>query len=109
MNLKPGAKRRLACEKAVYNKFKNFVEVNDACIDYIKKKGLDISFSSNYIKNYIAAQSNMSMKRLNILCEVLGVTNYSQIDEIFTAPDVRGIGLDWVGERGTRVKDYDMR
>jgi hypothetical protein len=48
------------------------------------------------------------MKRLKILAELLGVTNYQELDEVFTAPKRRGEGEYWLGENGNRVKDVDM-
>ena len=108
LGLKPGQKRRLAAEQAIYKRFNNFRECNDACIDYCKKKGLDLTFNTVTIQQYVGCQTNLSLKRLKVLAAVLGVTNYPEMDEIFVAPKHRGEGDYWIGENGNKIKDVDM-
>lgn len=109
MQLKPGQRRRLAAEQAIYKKFSNFREANEACIRYANSHGMeDVTFNTVSIQQYIGCQTNLSLKRLKILASVLGVTNYAEMDEIFVAPKHRGEGLYWEGENGTKVKDIDL-
>ena len=107
--LKPEQKRRLAAEQAIYTKFNNFRDCADACNVLAAKKEVDITFNRLSIQHYVGCQTNLSMKRLKILAELLGVTNYQEMDEVFTAPRHRGEGEYWLGENGNRVKDLDMR
>ena len=107
--LKPEQKRRLAAEQAIYRKgFNNFREVADACNIQAKKAESNATFNRLCIQQYVGCHTNLSMKRLKILAELLGVTNYQELDEVFTAPRRRGEGEYWLGENGNRVKDIDM-
>lgn len=108
INLKPEQKRRFAAEQAIYRKFNNFRECADACQSYADKMKLGITFNRLSIQQYVGCQTNLSMKRLKILADVLGVTNYRELDEVFTAPRHRGEGDYWIGENGNRVKDIDI-
>lgn len=108
MGLKPKQKRRLAAEQAIYNKFENFKECNDACIRYCQMKGLDVTFNQVTIQQYIGCQTNLSLKRLKVLAAVLSITNYPELDEIFEAPEHRGEGLNWVGENGNKIADINI-
>lgn len=108
MTLKPSQKRRLACEQAIYRRFNNMEECIQACRRYADAHNLDIGFSKHSVRQYVGAYTNFSMKRLTVLAAVLGVTNLIEIDEVFTAPKYRGEGLEWIGERGHRVKDFDL-
>ena len=108
MGLKPGQKRRLAAEQAIYNKFPNFKECNNACKRYCRMKGLEVTFNDMTIQQYISCQTNMSLRRLKVLAAVLNITNYPELDEVFVAPEHRGEGLFWIGENGNRIKDVDI-
>lgn len=109
ITLKPQQKRRLAAEQAIYRKgFNNFAEVADACNLHAKKMELNVTFNRLAIQQYVGCQTNLSMKRLKVLAELLGVTNYQELDETFVAPCRRGHGEYWLGENGNRVKDLDM-
>jgi hypothetical protein len=109
MSLKPLQKRRLAAEQAIYKKgYKNFTEVADACNIHAKKMNSTVTFNRLAIQQYVGCQTNLSMKRLKVLAELLGITNYQELDEIFTAPRRRGEGEYWYGENGNKVKDIDM-
>lgn len=107
--LKPKQKRRLAAEQAIYKKFGNFRDCNDACIRYANSHGMeDVTFNTVSIQQYVGVQTNLSLKRMKILAAVLGITNYAEMDEVFVAPAHRGEGLYWEGENGTKVKDIDL-
>lgn len=108
MGLKPGQKRRLAAEQAIYNKFPSMAACNDACIKYCEKRCLDATFNKVTVQQYVGCQTNLSVKRLKILAEVLGVTNFLELDEIFIAPKHRGEGDYWVGDQGNRVPDIKL-
>ena len=109
MSLKPEQKRRLAAEQAIYRRgFNNFREVADECNIHAKRVESNATFNRLAIQQYVGCQTNLSMKRLKILAEVLGITNYQELDEVFTAPRRRGEGEYWLGENGNRVKDIDM-
>ena len=108
LSLKPEQKRRLAAEQAIYRKFNNFRECADACNLHAKKVESNATFNRLCIQQYVGVQTNLSMKRLKILAELLGVTNYQELDEVFTAPKRRGEGEYWLGENGNRVRDLDM-
>lgn len=108
MGLKPKQKRRLAAEQAIYNKFNNFRECNDACVRYCQMKCLDVTFHQVAIQQYIGCQTNLSLKRLKVLAAVLGVSNYPELDEIFVAPEHRGEGLPWIGENGNKIADISI-
>ena len=108
ITLKPGQKRRLAAEQAIYQKFPNFRDCADACQVLASKLDTNITFNRLAIQHYVGCQTNLSIKRLKILAEVLGVTNYKELDEIFTAPRHRGEGEYWLGEDGNRIRDIDM-
>lgn len=109
MSLKPNQRRRLAAEQAIYRKFNSLQECNKACNDYCLKKGLlDITFNERVITQYVCAAANLSLKRLKVLAAVLNVTNYPELDEIYTAPRHRGEGDFWVGENGNKVQDINI-
>lgn len=108
VTLKPCQKRRLVAELTIYGMFDTFKECVDACNELAKSKGSTITFNKLSIQQYIGCQTNFSMKRLNILAELLNVTNYRNIDEVFVAPEHRGIGKDWIGDNGNTVRDMDM-
>lgn len=109
MSLKPEQKRRLGAEQAIYRKFNNFRDCADACNVLAEKKGVDITFNRLSIQQFVGCQTNLSMKRLTILAELLGITNYRELNEIFVAPRNRGCGDWWLSEdSGNRVKDIDM-
>jgi hypothetical protein len=108
MGMKPEQKRRLAAEQAIYRKFDNFRECADACQALADKKETGITFNRLAIQQYVGCQTNLSMRRLKILTEVLGVSNWTELDEIFVAPKHRGEGLYWLGENGNRIRDIDM-
>lgn len=107
-SLKPGQKRRLAAEQAIYNKFNNFRECCDACQQYSDKKALGVTFNERTIQQYVGCVTNLSLKRLKILAAVLNITNYPELDEIFVAPSHRGSGLYWEGELGNKIKDLEI-
>lgn len=109
MNLKPEERRRLICEQAVYRRFDSMKECSDACQDYVDKHGINMTFHRDTIRQYVACYSNLSVKRLKIVSEVLHVPDLKELDEVFIAPKHRGEGLDWIGVSGTRVKDIDIR
>lgn len=101
-------KRRLIAEQALMLKgFKTFRECSKACEALARSKGLDLTFSPNTIQHYITCHCNLSVKRLSILAELVGVKNIMALDERFTPPRVRGVGDYWVGDNGSRVKDID--
>lgn len=109
LTLKPCQKRRLGCEAAIYRKgFNNFREVSEACNIHAKKCESDVTFNRHCIQQYVGTQTNLSMRRLKILAEVLGVSNLRELDEVFVAPKYRGEGQYWLGEEGNRIKDLDM-
>jgi hypothetical protein len=109
MGLRPGQKRRLAAEQAIYRRFENFKACNDECIRYCKMHGLeDVTFNKMTVQQYVGCQTNMSLKRLKVLAAVLGITNYPELDEVFEAPEHRGEGLFWIGENGNKIKDIDI-
>jgi hypothetical protein len=109
MTLKPCQKRRLAAEQAIYRRgFNNFREVADACNEFAKKCESSVTFNRLAVQQYVGCQTNLSMKRLKLLAEMLGITNYQELDEIFTAPVRRGCGEYWLGESGNKIKDLDM-
>lgn len=109
ITLKPEQRRRLACEQAIYSKgFSNFRDCADHCNVLAKKKGLNITFNRLCIQQYVGCHTNLSMARLKVLAELLGVTNYSELDEVFVAPKIRGQGLPWISENGNIVMDLDM-
>lgn len=107
--MRPGQKRRLAAEQAIYKKFPSMEACIRACRKYSEDRNLGVGFCQNSVRQYVACTVNFSMKRLTVLCDVLGVVNPIEIDEIFTAPEHRGVGLEWIGERGNKVKDFDAR
>lgn len=107
--LKPNQKRRLAAEQAIYKRgFSNLIECAQACDEHAKKMELDITFNKHAIQQYVSVRCDLSIKRLKVLAELLGVTNYRELDEVFTAPARRGEGQYWLGDNGSRVKDIDM-
>jgi len=108
MTLKPEQKRRLGAEQAIYRKFPSMKECARECEKLAMKTDSKATFNERCIQQYVGVQTNLSMKRLKILAELLGVTNYSELDEVFTAPRRRGEGEWWLGENGNRVKDIDM-
>lgn len=103
--MKPSEKRRLGAEQAVFRKFKSFAQCCKACDIYSRKLNLDVQWQAQTIARYVNATTNLSTKRLHVLQTILGVKDTKEIDEIYTAPQVRGEGLDWVGEFGTKVPD----
>lgn len=103
--LVPGQKRRLAAEQAIYNRFANFKQCNEACNAYCKARMIDISFNPMSVHQYVGCKTNFSMPRLKILAAVLGINDLIQLDEIFVAPNHRGEGLPWIGENGRKVPD----
>lgn len=109
ITLKPEQKRRLAAEQAIYAKgFNSFAECAEACEKLAQKINPDATFSRLSIQKYVGCQTNLSVRRLEILAEVLGITNYRELNEIFTAPKHRACGEWWTGDNGNRVKDIDM-
>ena len=107
--LKSEQKRRLAAEQAIYRKgYANFKSVTEDCIRYCEKHKLDVTFNTLAVQQFIGCQTNLSMKRLEILCKVLDITNYAEFAEIYTAPKRRGEGGLWVGTNGNTVKDIDL-
>lgn len=108
-SLKPGQRRRLAAEQAIYRKnYDNFRQVSEDCAKLCLKKGADTTFNTLAIQQYIGCQTNLSITRLEILCEVLGITNYKEFNEIYVAPRHRGEGDLWIGTNGNTVKDIDL-
>ena len=80
----------------------------DACNAYARENGYDVHFNRLSIQQYVGCQTNLSMKRLKILADLLRITNYKELNEVFVAPKVRGAGLWWIGEDGHRVQDLDL-
>lgn len=100
--------RRLAAEQAIRMAgFETFKDCGDACEKLARSKGLDVTFNSLAIQHYVTCNTNLSVKRMNILGELLNIDNFRQLDERFNPPVPRGVGKYWEGEHGTRVKDYD--
>jgi hypothetical protein len=106
--MRPQQKRRLGAEQAIYRKFPNFRECARACEEHAKKTDIKATFNERCIQQYVGCQTNLSIRRLRILAELLGVTNFNELEEIFTAPKYRGEGLWWDGDQGNRVRDLDM-
>lgn len=104
----PCEKRRLGCEAAVLRKFKTMADCTRACIKYSDDNDLGITFVADAVSRYIKGNTNFSSKRLHVLATILGVTNYREIDEIYTAPEHRGFGYPWQGEFGSTCKDIDF-
>ena len=107
-SLKPLQKRRLAAEQAIYRKYNNFRECADACQKYCNAKGLKIGWNRLSIQQFVGCQTNLSMKRLAVLADMLGITDYKHFSEVFTAPKHRGEGEYWMGEHGNRVRDLEI-
>lgn len=106
--MKPKERRRLGAEQAILRRFKTFTDCNNACIEYARRHNIDTSFNDGSVARYVSAYVNFSVKRLSILASILGVTNYKELDEIFTAPEHRGVGYEWVGEFGNKAKDIKI-
>lgn len=108
-SLKPATKRRLVAEKIIYDKgYKSLNEVYIDCLKYCADNQLDITFNKLAIQQFIAAQTNFSIKRLEVLCKILDVKDYSRFTEVFTAPKNRGKGELWIGTSGNTIKDLDL-
>lgn len=107
-SLRPGQRRRLAAEQAIYKRFNTFAACADACNAYARENGYDVHFNRLSIQQYVGCQTNLSMKRLKVLADLLRITNYKELNEVFVAPKVRGAGLWWIGEDGHRVQDLDL-
>lgn len=103
--MQPGEKRRLGAEQAILRKFNTFKEANDACIRYANKYNMDVTFMDNSVARYVSAQTNFSVTRLSILASITHVNNYRELDEVYIAPSVRGVGQNWKGNYGSTAKD----
>lgn len=108
LTLKSCQKRRLAAEQAIYMRYNSFADCAKACQELSDKKALGVTFNTLSIQQYVGCQTNLSMKRLKILAELLNITNYAEMDDVYVAPLRRGFGDYWVSARGNKVKDIDM-
>lgn len=108
VSLKPKQKRRLRAEMFISSKFNNFRECADACNKLAKQLDSSATFNRLSIQQYVGCKTNLSMKRLKILAELLNITDYKQLDEVFVAPENRMNGSDWIGDNGSIVKDFDI-
>lgn len=106
--MKPEEHRRLGCEQAVYRKFKSMQDCSRTCNQYCLVAGIKQHWDDGCVARYVAGTINISTRRLHVLQTVLGVRDTKTIDEIFIAPHLRGEGLDWVGQFGTRVADLKI-
>lgn len=101
-------KRRIAAEQAIrYRGYDNMKDCARACERLARQKGESITFNDLSIQQFITCNTNLSLKRLFILAELLNINDYKQLNEAYTPPNPRGVGKDWVGEHGSVVKDYD--
>lgn len=102
--------RRLACEKAIQRRgFKTYEEVAKACEKQARKVGKEVTFSRFSIQNYVSCYHDLSLKRIEILADLLGVSNYKELNEIYEPPKVLDVGDYWQGNQGTRIQDIDSR
>lgn len=103
-----GQYRRLAAEQAIsMSGYKTFKECGIACEKLALSRGSDVTFNDSSVRHYVTCHTNLSMKRLLLLAELINVTNFKQLDEKFKAPVPRGVGKYWIGEYGSKVQDYD--
>lgn len=101
--------RRLTCEATIYSRgYDNFHEVAKACEIWSARYGEPITFNKLSIQHYIACVVDMSFRRMKILAELLGVRDLVAMDEKFKEPETLNVGLEWIGEYGTRVRDINM-
>ena len=106
--MNPVVKRRLGAEQAIrLAGFRSFVECAEACERLARAKGKDIKFNKVSIQHFVSCRCNFSMKRLEILAELLGIRDFRLLTEVYTAPIPRGVGKYWEGEYGNKVKDFD--
>jgi hypothetical protein len=100
--------RRLKCEKAMLNRGMTAAETARECQKRAIQLGYNCTFNDRSVAQYINCDSNFSRDRLYILADVLGVRDTKEIDEKFRAPEVRFIGLPWVGEFGNVAPDIKL-
>ena len=99
---------RLRLEQAIqYKGYRDLYEFAEACDEYAIRTGSDLTFSRNIIYNYMYNYTSMSVNRLMIVADLLN-TPIEELHELFTPPEVRGCGDDWIGDRGSRARDYNM-
>lgn len=101
-------KRRLAAEQAImFRGYKTFKECAEACEKLAEDKGINATFNHLSIQHFVTCNGNLSLKRLMILAELLNMNDFKQLNEVYSPPNPRGVGKDWIGEYGSRVADYD--
>ena len=102
-------KKRLAVEQAIKERGLTIKKCTDACDKLAKDRGLNVGFNGLAIHHYIGGYTNLSVNRLNILGDVLGVTNIKLLDEKFELIVDKDNGNYWLGEYGTIARDFDNR
>ena len=99
--------RRLCCEQMIYRRgFQSLKQVSEECNKRARLLGKNVDFKEFTIQQYVACNTRMRMDRIIVLADVLGTVRYDLMDEIFYPPKVRGDGNYWLGERGSRAKDW---
>lgn len=109
MAVNKGKMRRLKCEKALINRGMTAAEVTRECDKKSVQLGYNCTFNSRTVSQYINCNCNLGRDRLYILADVLGVSDTKEIDEKYREPEVRYMGLPWVGEFGTIIFDLKER
>lgn len=111
MTLKSCEQRRLGCEQQIYRKFESVKDFTDKLNTVaVKNFGYDIgevNFKPGRINAYLSGNCDLSFKLMKILGFTLGVSDLREIDELYTAPRIRGRGEAWIGSMGSRAADIN--
>lgn len=102
--------RRLMCEIAVMRTGYSAYKLGQICDEYCKAHNIDVSFNTKSIGQFIRCESDFSLRRLEVFCDIIGWSkDVREISEKYQMPDPesRGLGLEIVGERGTTIRDFD--
>ena len=113
MELEDGRKieiRRLYCELVIQRREYTLKEIALKCNEYCKEQGLKISFAPGCVGQFIRCETDFSLKKLEVFCDVLGWRrDIRELSERFIMPPktARGFGKAIQGERGTIIHDYN--
>lgn len=102
-------RRRILYEYVIAHKgYKTIADYNRALNSFAQNNYTGIYFNDASTRHVLRPEYNHSSTHWLVIGQFIGLDSML-LAEIYEAPEVRGIGKDWVGEiTGRKVKDYDV-
>lgn len=104
--------RRLYCELEIVSRGYTLSGLTRECDDYCKRHNLRQRFARGCIGQFVRCETDFSIRKLEIFCDVLGWRRDIRIlTEIYELPPLeqRGYGKVIYGNRNGVIRDYERR